>query len=205
MVAHYRKSFLYHTDETWASEGQGFYASDLAYGLNSKVAMGICMDINPYKFATPWSKYEFGTHVVKSRATLVVLSMAWLSSGLTVQDLALTAMEPDMATLSYWVDRFRPVIEHDGVRDVVLVMGNRSGVEDSALYAGTSTVMRVHNGRVMLWEVLGKGEERCLVVDTASVCVQAPSETSFMLIRPQEPQYILHNRPALGADCPEPM
>lgn len=39
-IANYRKSFLYYTDETWASEGPGFYIGDI---VNlGKVAMGIC-------------------------------------------------------------------------------------------------------------------------------------------------------------------
>jgi protein N-terminal amidase len=42
-VAHYRKSFLYYTDATWAREGQGFYGGKL--GSLGQAAMGICMDI----------------------------------------------------------------------------------------------------------------------------------------------------------------
>jgi predicted amidohydrolase len=39
-VANYRKSFLYYTDETWATEGGGFYNGNIEeFG---KVAMGIC-------------------------------------------------------------------------------------------------------------------------------------------------------------------
>jgi protein N-terminal amidase len=40
-VAHYRKSFLYYTDATWAREGQGFYGGKL--GSLGQAAMGICM------------------------------------------------------------------------------------------------------------------------------------------------------------------
>ena len=40
-MANYRKSFLYYTDATWASEGQGFYEGKL--GNFGQVAMGICM------------------------------------------------------------------------------------------------------------------------------------------------------------------
>lgn len=39
-VANYRKTFLYYTDETWASEGDGFYQGEIQ-GLG-QVAMGIC-------------------------------------------------------------------------------------------------------------------------------------------------------------------
>lgn len=41
VVANYRKSFLYYTDETWALEGPGFYDGEIE-GLGN-VAMGICM------------------------------------------------------------------------------------------------------------------------------------------------------------------
>lgn len=39
-LANYRKSFLYYTDETWASEGPGFFSGEID-GLGN-VAMGIC-------------------------------------------------------------------------------------------------------------------------------------------------------------------
>lgn len=39
-IANYRKSFLYCTDETWASEGRGFYGSEIAGA--AKTAIGIC-------------------------------------------------------------------------------------------------------------------------------------------------------------------
>ena len=49
IVAHYRKSFLYSTDATWAVEGPGFHAGTLPLRKNElAVTMGVCMDINPY-------------------------------------------------------------------------------------------------------------------------------------------------------------
>jgi protein N-terminal amidase len=39
-VANYRKSFLYYTDDTWASEGTGFFSGKIEN--LGKVAMGIC-------------------------------------------------------------------------------------------------------------------------------------------------------------------
>jgi protein N-terminal amidase len=40
IVANYRKSFLYYTDDTWATEGPGFFIGDM--GKLGKVAIGIC-------------------------------------------------------------------------------------------------------------------------------------------------------------------
>jgi protein N-terminal amidase len=75
VVAHYRKSFLYYTDETWAAEGSGFLSSVLPLGQSVrrvKVAAGICMDINPYKFEAAWTAYEFANHARESRAKFVI-------------------------------------------------------------------------------------------------------------------------------------
>lgn len=175
ILAHYRKSFLYMTDETWATEGSGFFSGQLPLRLSQsarpqcQVAMGICMDINPYKFEAPFDKYEFAQHAVDSGAELVILSMAWSSLNLTLQDVRELASKPDLETLSYWINRFRPLKEVSENSPVILVMGNRCGVEHDTIYAGTSTVLRMSGEKIELWGILGKGQESCLVVDTAEV------------------------------------
>lgn len=194
VLAHYRKSFLYYTDETWASEGSGFYVGTLRLSMASsfpaskqmnatmtpmpfgdggmiRVAAGICMDINPYKFTAPWQAYEFAQQVITTHVELVVLSMAWLSHALALAPEQIEgdfARQPDLETLSYWTERFQPVV--DGDEDVVVVCANRCGREGDVIYAGTSTVLLLGKGRIRLWEVLGRAEEGCLVVDTG----QAP-------------------------------
>lgn len=198
-LAHYRKTFLYLTDERWAMEGDAtFFAGELP-GLSGlevehgdlpiqhdgavteivgNVAMGICMDINPYKFAAPWDAYEFANHIIANETGLVVLSMAWLSvaagaSEDTVDkakaELQESPLAPQTDTLSYWAARFQPLVDRMAEKQVVLVMANRTGVENDACYAGSSTVMRIRQGEVHLWDVLGKGEEGCLIVDTKHV------------------------------------
>lgn len=184
VLAHYRKSFLYYTDETWASEGDGTFFNGEIPALGS-VSMGICMDINPYRFEAPWTAYEFATHCVAKKTDLVVLSMAWLTR-LMPAELALEPQQPDMETVAYWLERFFPcTVEPEG--DVVLVFANRSGLEgevgraietaDGAVlqggaqvcYAGSSCVMHIQHGQVQIFDMLGKSEERLLVVDTAQV------------------------------------
>ncbi|KAF1812019.1 carbon-nitrogen hydrolase [Eremomyces bilateralis CBS 781.70] len=167
MVAHYRKTFLYYTDETWANEGTGFYHDDL-YELGD-VCMGICMDINPKQFQAPWDAYEFAHHALSSGAPLVVLSMAWLTR-LTPQELEELPYQPDMETLAYWVERFYPFLGTAGGRPVTLVIANRCGQEGEACYAGSSTVISIREGKAAVYEICGKMEQRCLVVDLA----QAP-------------------------------
>lgn len=61
-VKTYRKHFLYMTDETWAEEGSSFDTFMLKLPRSDrqiKIGHGICMDINPYQFKSPFSDYEF--------------------------------------------------------------------------------------------------------------------------------------------------
>ncbi|KAH8148158.1 uncharacterized protein LAJ45_07922 [Morchella importuna] len=70
VLVNYRKHFLYTTDETWAEEGkEGFFSGEMPDGLG-KLAMGICMDLNPRRFETPFENYEFAHHVLDSKADL---------------------------------------------------------------------------------------------------------------------------------------
>ncbi|KAI2679064.1 hypothetical protein LCP963914a_7643 [Penicillium roqueforti] len=181
-ILNYRKSFLYYTDETWAAEGQverGFHElefgsqgalSSLHQGeqvLSEKkriaTSFGICMDINPYKFEAPFTKWEFATRVLDSKSQLVILSMAWLTT-LSREELDALKDKPEMDTFNYWLQRFWPLIqkrmEHevdidggeaaDSPKKIVIVFSNRSGeeppTEDTkppARYAGTSAIIAV--------------------------------------------------------------
>ncbi|KAI1390825.1 carbon-nitrogen hydrolase [Hypoxylon trugodes] len=163
-IGHYRKTHLYYTDETWALEGSGFYQGRFP-GIDSKVAMGICMDINPYKFEAPWHAFEFAFHALDSGAKLVILSMAWL----TTEDLALyssKSSEPDLDTLTYWLTRLEPLIRAEDDEEIIVVFANRTGVEDNAVYAGTSAVIGIQGGEVSVYGVLSRGAKELLVVDT---------------------------------------
>ncbi|KAJ4306299.1 hypothetical protein N0V88_001099 [Collariella sp. IMI 366227] len=162
-LANYSKSFLYYTDETWACEGKGFYSGKL--GNLGKVAMGICMDINPYKFEAPFTAYEFASHVLKAKASLIILSTAWLTNDERTTFLS-CPHQPDLATLTYWARRLEPILRTESLEETIVVIGNRCGIEDDATYAGTSTVMGIKNGEFSLYGILGRGEEQLLVVDT---------------------------------------
>jgi protein N-terminal amidase len=180
-IAHTRKSFLYYTDETWASEGQGFFAGELWLGSSSeatRVSAGICMDINPYRFEAPWTSYEFANHTITSASELVILSMAWITR-LPAAELQGLAKLPDLETVGYWLERMRPLMGPRGIeQEVVIVIANRCGQDgDSPVigpvsYAGSSTVFGISrgdgrvDGEVRIWDMLGRAEEGVLVVDT---------------------------------------
>lgn len=171
MVGHYRKNFLFMTDLTWCSEpsnhlGNGeFFAEHMPAPVDKKMALGICMDINPYKFSAPFESYEFSSHTRDSGAEVAAICMAWTSLILTPEDvLGKGKDQPDLETLDYWIKRFQPVV--GGHRSVILVIGNRCGVEGNEVYAGSSMIARVGKGIVEVYDILGKGEERALIVDT---------------------------------------
>jgi len=187
VLHNYRKSFLYYTDETWASEGpasnshilstpsspdQPFYSGPL--GELGNVTLGICMDINPYKFTAPWESYEFARSALTHGSKLLCVSMAWLCH-LSPAELATDPAQPDIATVAYWVERFQPIVDAKSEAPVYVVLANRCGMEGGSgiggsgaggvCYAGSSTVVKIEKGVVSLFETCGKSEEKCLVVD----------------------------------------
>lgn len=171
-VANYRKSFLYPLDETWALEGKhGFFGGHVP-GLG-RMAMGICrscflstvrpctanrnagMDINPYKFEAPWHAFEFGFHILEVRANLVIITMAWLTRE-ECKDFTRMPNEPDMETLTYWIQRLEPVIRDESGEEIIVVFCNRTGIEGNAVYAGTSAVVGIQEGEVKVYGLLGR-------------------------------------------------
>lgn len=78
IIHNYNKSFLYETDEKFgAVEGEGFKTFEIN-GI--KTSIGICMDLNPYKFEAPFNKFEFSGHCLKENTKLIICPMAWLHS-----------------------------------------------------------------------------------------------------------------------------
>lgn len=214
-LMNYQKRFLYYTDDTWAAEGEngkGFFqcpiskpdggASNSAKGENDTsvqgenipTAVGICMDINPYKFISPYTAYEFATDVLDSGAKLVILSTAWLTL-LGPEELSTQAKKPDMDTFQYWVKRFWPFVSGDkwDGGEIVIVIANRTGEDEgmegkeTARFAGTSCVMAIRrpkkeiaaagdgessgpvdlsDAEIVVWDMLGRAEEAVCFADT---------------------------------------
>ncbi|KAF2115010.1 carbon-nitrogen hydrolase [Lophiotrema nucula] len=163
VLTNYRKTFLYYTDETWSAEGDKRFFSGPLGGLGN-VTLGICMDINPYKFTAPWEDYEFANAALQSSSELVCVSMAWLAH-LTPTEIMTNPTQADFATVAYWVERFQPLVEKAGEQPIYVVLANRCGMEKAVVYAGSTTVLKIEGGGVSLYETLGKFEEKCLVVD----------------------------------------
>ncbi|KAF2750437.1 N-terminal asparagine amidohydrolase-like protein [Sporormia fimetaria CBS 119925] len=176
ILANYRKHFLYYTDETWASEGPSrFFSGPL--GDLGPVTHGICMDINPHKFTAPWDAYEFANVAVDTQTPTICLSMAWLCM-LSPEELLMDPSTPDIATMQYWIERFLPIIKERGHRTIHIILANRSGIEKTSCYAGSTTILKVVDGVVSSYGWLGKAVEKCLVADLNE-------EPRYTLVKPQ--------------------
>lgn len=189
ILAHYRKTHLYYTDEPWASESDTGWLTttlplstttqshhnalktaqlpytSLEIGRGVRTTFGICMDLNPHHFVSPWTDYEFASHALSTHASLVILSTAWTTT-LPDENLSSLARQPDLSTLSYWLSRLKPLIDADDGVERIAVIGNRTGREGEVGYAGTSVVVGVGGKRTRIWGILGRGEEGVLVIDT---------------------------------------
>ena len=192
VLAHYRKTHLYYTDEGWAKEGpEGWLVKDIPIpcyeSKTVRAAFGICMDLNPHKFKAPWEAYEFCASAQRAGATVLVLSMAWISS-LPSTELKEFPGDPDMGTFSYWVTRLAPLLE--GGTEVIVVCANRTGeepgrnpcgqTEDGVRYAGTSWIGRIGKGKVGVWSMIGRGDEVLHYGDTetepsVTYCLEKPA------------------------------
>lgn len=141
---------------------------------NSPIQQGICMDINPHKFLAPWDAYEFARACLAAQSPIVALSMAWLTRQ-SADELAAAPQDADAETLAYWLERFHPLLDlrtrpYDAP-PIIVIMANRCGTEGGVAYAGTSTVMKIERGKTQIFDILGKGEEKLLVVDLNEVSV----------------------------------
>ncbi|MBL8018779.1 MAG: hypothetical protein JNM27_03860 [Leptospirales bacterium] len=144
----YRKHFLYETDEAWADEGSAFETYELT-GVG-KVGSGICMDLNPYRFQTPFEDFEFATAMRKARPGVLLLSMNWI------------AHETDNLKeelLAYWKLRLYPLRG----QPCIAIIANRTGTERGIKFAGCSCVLDLKYSRVLA--SLGADEESLLICD----------------------------------------
>lgn len=157
LIYNYRKSFLYETDEVWGCNEnpiKGFSSIELDFSPTSNkiredinvnetsetttqlviTNIGICMDLNPYKFEAPFNKFEFSMSSYSQRAKLLICPMAWLNPSSPsildneefdksdklelAQELEselkenLDSAEASWSTINYWILRFFPYLSH---------------------------------------------------------------------------------------------
>ncbi|CAL6374214.1 unnamed protein product [Bathycoccus prasinos] len=174
------KHHLYCIDETWADEDieNGFTSLELvlkARGIGNtnssrssrssgsskveeyriKTTVGICMDINPYKFEAPWGAFEFAKTIEKASSSLVLFASAWTNAH-PDDDAETKAIVPDRTeTWNYWFNRLLPLFvdqEKEGEEGIIrprkraFVFANRVGVEHEIHFVGSSVVFQIERG-----------------------------------------------------------
>ena len=138
----YRKHFLYTDDERWSLEGKNFGYIEITTkkGILLKLGIGICMDINPYKFKSPFKKMEFANHCLKKNVDLIIFPTNWIDS------------EPnDTSELhkhdlwSYWMERMEPYKKKNSKnkKNVYMLCANRIGTEKTTTFHGCSCIMKI--------------------------------------------------------------
>ena len=162
IVHEYHKHHMFSTDYSWGCQaGPGFTFTTLQIdGRKIRTTIGICMDLNPWEYIASQTAYEFANYILRNDIQLILIPMAWLYP----EDLDRKCMKFSEATLTYWMKRLHPVVWDTRWR--IVVCCNRTGEEEGAVYAGTSAVCRVGNGKVHLLKVMGR-EEGVITVDVA--------------------------------------
>ena len=138
----YRKHFLYTDDERWSLEGKNFGYIEITTkkGIQLKLGIGICMDINPYKFKSPFKKMEFANHCLNKNVDLIIFPTNWIDS------------EPnDTSELhkhdlwNYWMERMEPYKKKNlkNKKNVYMLCANRIGKEKTTTFHGCSCIMKI--------------------------------------------------------------
>ena len=159
-IHEYYKHHMFETDYKWAcTPGPGFSQTTLTFdNTPTPTSIGICMDLNPKEFIAPFTSYEYANYLLNNQVSLILLPMAWLLPS----EYNLEYIGESTSTLEYWIKRLTPLVMDVKRRTVVVC--NRTGEEEGAVYAGTSCVLRVGRGEAVILGILGR-EEGVLYVD----------------------------------------
>ena len=162
----YRKHFLYSDDERWCLEGDKFGYMEIKSkkGLNLKLGIGICMDINNYKFISPWIKMEFATHCIEKDVDIIIFPTNWTDE--SPNDLS----EKNRYELwDYWVSRMLPFTKRNKSnkfqgKNVYFLAADRIGHEKETSFYGCSCVIKLCP-KVEIVNNLRKKDESLLITD----------------------------------------
>jgi protein N-terminal amidase len=159
----YHKHHMFETDYHWGcTPGPGFRVTSIPLDVRLvRTSVGICMDLNPREFQAAFDLYEFANFILTNDVELVLLPTAWLLPEEYYED---DRGGPSMTTLTYWIRRLYPLINDARIRTVVI--GNRTGKEEGAVYAGTSCAFKVGGGEIQILGVLGR-DEAYLTINTS--------------------------------------
>ncbi|PWN28262.1 carbon-nitrogen hydrolase [Jaminaea rosea] len=167
----FRKHFLFDADVLWCDEGPGFQCIDLTlddqegHRRSVRVGVAICMDINPYRFQTPFDTFELTRWAHERKVDVLAMPMAWLTD-YGDEHVAQHAEETNLDSVNYWAARCEPFWRktgdgHDTEKHTILVTANRTGKE-----GGSSSVLSFKPGdRPTLMVSLGQAQEATFVYE----------------------------------------
>jgi protein N-terminal amidase len=154
VVYNSRKKHLYYDDQRWASEGKDFgYTVLNIKGIDVKVCLGICMDINPYQFTAPWEDFEFGNFCKEKDCDLILFLTNWL---LDDQNNDKEEREKSIQLINYWLARLEPVLCQKTGKKQFFIVSNRNGTEKGKDFSGCSSVYSIKNKKTNLLSFLNK-------------------------------------------------
>ena len=159
----YKKHFLYSDDERWCLEGDKFGYMEITTkrGLKLKLGIGICMDINNYKFISPWKNMEFATHCLEKDVDIIIFPTNW------------TDEEPNNLTednryelWNYWISRMKPFTDRNKAnkykgKKVYFLAADRIGFEGKTHFYGCSCVIQLCPQALVI-NSIGKKDEALL-------------------------------------------
>lgn len=136
----YHKTFLFEKDKTWCVEGDSFgYLEIISHqGKKVKLGIGICMDINPYEFTSPWDKMEFSTYCFNKDVDIIVFLTNWTDE---IPDLNTKKEMFDL--IDYWASRLNPFLANSSQKSKYFLAANRIGKEFDTCYHGNSCIFQI--------------------------------------------------------------
>ncbi|KAJ3496855.1 hypothetical protein NLG97_g2347 [Lecanicillium saksenae] len=109
----------------------------------------------------------FARHLLHQHSRIAVIPMAWTTAE-RQRKFSCRPQEPEMDSLTCCVRRLEPLIRAEMEEETIVVLCNRAGSDGSATYAGTSAVIGIKGGEVLVYGLLGRCNKEILVVDTAN-------------------------------------
>jgi protein N-terminal amidase len=161
VLGHHRKKHLFATDEAWSQEGEAW--NPVVSVAGRRAFLGICMDINPYRFEAPFEAYEWATAAVNAQAEILCFSSAWCDRSPLDPPSYIPPPVNAEKTRAYWASRLLPLVV--GHRCVHFIAADRIGKEGNTTFCGSSCVMRLGGGDVEVLAALGATEQGVLVAE----------------------------------------
>lgn len=107
----------------------------------------------------------FAYHILEKDISIAIIPMAWRTKQPRAEFFS-RPLEPDVDSLSHWLRGLWSLVDANLEKEIIVILCNQTGNDGNATYAGTSAVLGIKSGEVLLYGLLGGGKKDLLVVDT---------------------------------------